>query len=201
MLVPGIDPHKRTHTVVAIDSTGCKLGEKVTTATTTADHLDMLRWAEQFGPERRWTVEDCRRLSRRLERDLLAAGEAIVRVPPKMMANTRTRARTYGKSDPFDALAVARAALQEPDLPAAHLDGPTREVRLLVDHRDNLVAEQRQVDVQIAVASPRVGPGLGSAVADVEPLQAHRRSHRPPRQLRRPRRRVSRSSRLSPSAT
>ena len=104
MLVLGIDAHKRTHTVVAIDSTGRKLGEKVTTATTTADHLDMLRWAEQFGPERRWAVEDCRHLSRRLERDLLAAGEEIVRVPPKMMANTRTRARTYGKSDPIDAV-------------------------------------------------------------------------------------------------
>ena len=48
MLVLGIDAHKRTHTVVAIDSTGRKLGEKVTTATTTADHLDMLRWAEQL---------------------------------------------------------------------------------------------------------------------------------------------------------
>ena len=121
MLVLGIDAHKRTHTVVAIDSTGRKLGEKITTATTTADHLDLLRWAEQFGTERRWAVEDCRHLSRRLERDLLAAGEAIVRVPPKMMANTRTRARTYGKSDPIDALAVARAALQEPDLPLRSL--------------------------------------------------------------------------------
>ena len=58
MLVLGIDAHKRTHTVVAIDSTGRKLGEKITTATTTADHLDMLRWAEQFGPERRWAVEE-----------------------------------------------------------------------------------------------------------------------------------------------
>ena len=149
MLVLGIDAHKRTHTVVAIDSTGRKLGEKITTATTTADHLDMLRWAEQFGTERRWAVEDCRHLSRRLERDLLAAGEAIVRVPPKMMANTRTRARTYGKSDPIDALAVARAALQEPDLPAAQLDGPAREVRLLVDHRDNLVSERTRLTCRL----------------------------------------------------
>ena len=149
MLVLGIDAHKRTHTVVAIDSTGRKLGEKITTATTTADHLDMLRWAEQFGPERRWAVEDCRHLSRRLERDLLAAGEAIVRVPPKMMAGTRKRARTYGKSDPIDALAVARAALQEPDLPAARLDGPAREVRLLVDHRDNLVSERTRLTCRL----------------------------------------------------
>ena len=50
-----------------------------------------------------------------------------VRVPPKLMANARDAARTYGKSDPIDALAVARAALREPDLPAARLDGPARE--------------------------------------------------------------------------
>jgi transposase len=61
------------------------------------------------------------------------------------MAHVRDSARTYGKSDPIDALAVARAALREPDLPAAHLDGPARDVRLLVDHRDDLVAERTRV--------------------------------------------------------
>jgi hypothetical protein len=66
-----------------------------------------------------------------------------------MMANTRTRARTYGKSDPIDALAVARAALQEPDLPAAQLDGPAREARLLVDHRDNLVSERTRLTCRL----------------------------------------------------
>jgi transposase len=58
------------------------------------------------------------------------------------MAHARDGARSYGKSDPIDALAVARAALREPDLPVARLDGPSREVRLLVDHRDNLVGER-----------------------------------------------------------
>jgi transposase len=90
-------------------------------------------------------VEDCRHVSRRLERDLLAAGERIVRVPPKLMARARAEARSVGKSDPIDALAVARAALREPDLPAAQLDGPAREVRLLVDHRDDLVAERTRI--------------------------------------------------------
>jgi transposase len=61
------------------------------------------------------------------------------------MAGTRKTSREYGKSDPIDALAVARAALQEPDLPAAHLDGPAREIRLLVDHREDLVAERTRV--------------------------------------------------------
>ena len=73
---------------------------------------------------------------------MLAAGERIVRVPPKLMAHARDSARTFGKSDPIDALAVARAALREPDLPAAHLDESLREIRLLVDHREDLVAER-----------------------------------------------------------
>ena len=105
----------------------------------------MLRWAARHGAERLWAIEDCRHLSRRLERDLLAAGERIVRVPPKLMAHVRDSARTYGKSDPIDALAVARAALREPDLPVARLDGAEREVRLLVDHREDLVAERTRL--------------------------------------------------------
>jgi transposase len=81
-------------------------------------------------------------MTRRLEVDLLAVGERVTRVPPKLMAGARDAARTYGKSDPIDALAVARAALREPDLPVAQREGPEREVRLLVDTREALVAER-----------------------------------------------------------
>src|SRR5206468_11929490 len=69
MVILGIDAHKRTHTVVAIDEAGRQLGAKTTVATTTAAHLKLLRWGERFGQERRWAVEDCRHLSRRLEAD------------------------------------------------------------------------------------------------------------------------------------
>lgn len=142
MVILGIDAHKRTHTVVAVDPLGRQLGVKTTTSTTTDAHLDLVRWADQFGPDRIWAVEDCRRLSRRLEADLLRHGERIVRVPPKLMTHARDSARSYGKSDPIDALAVARAALREPDLPTARLDGPERELRQLVDHREDLLAER-----------------------------------------------------------
>jgi len=142
MVMLGIDAHKRTHTVVAVDDLGRQMGVYTTAATTTEDHLGLLRWAARFGVERVWAVEDCRHLSRRLERDLLGAGERIVRVPPKLMAHARDAARTYGKSDPIDALAVGRAALRHPDLPAAQLDGPAPKLRLLVDHREDLVAER-----------------------------------------------------------
>jgi transposase len=81
---------------------------------------------QPVGPQQQWAIEDCRHLSRRLERDLLAAGEQVVRVPPKLAAGVRRSARTPGKSDPIDALAVARAALREPELPVACLDGAER---------------------------------------------------------------------------
>jgi transposase len=61
------------------------------------------------------------------------------------MANARASGRSFGKSDPIDALAVARAALRERDLPVATLDGPEREVRLLVDHREDLVGERTRM--------------------------------------------------------
>src|ERR1700694_1657467 len=142
MVVVGADVHKRTHTFVAVDGVGRKLGEKVVAATSVG-HAKALRWArEQFGAELVWGTEDCRHLSARLERDLLSAGQQVVRVPPKLMAQTRASARTRGKSDPIDALAVARAVLREPDLPVASHDEGSRELKLLVDRREDLVAQR-----------------------------------------------------------
>jgi transposase len=136
----GSDSHKSTHTFVAADANGRELGKRTVQATTDG-HLEALRWAKQW-PGRRWALEDCRHLTRRLEADLLRAGERVVRVPPKLMAGARRGARTRGKSDPIDALAVARAALREPGLPVARLEGASREVRVLVDHREDLVRQR-----------------------------------------------------------
>lgn len=142
MVVVGADVHKRTHTFVAVDEAGRKLGEK-TVAAVTAGHAEAVMWArEQFGPEVVWAIEDCRHLSARLERDLLGLGQKVVRVPPKLMAQTRASARTRGKSDPIDALAVARGFLRGPDLPVASHDEVSRELKLLVDRREVLVAQR-----------------------------------------------------------
>jgi transposase len=156
MIVIGVDSHKRTHTVVAADGTGRKLAEK-TVAATSAGHLELVRWAARF-VDHSWALEDCRHLSRRLSNDLLRAGEAVVRVPPKLMAGARRSAREYGKSDPIDALAVARAALRE-DLPVATLDGPERDIRLLVDHRDDLVAERTRAENRLRWHLHELDPG------------------------------------------
>lgn len=144
MIVLGVDPHKKTHTVVAVDQAGRKIAE-LTFPARQAGFDKMLVWARALGDERRFALEDCRHVSGSLERFLLAHGEAALRVPPKLMAGTRRSSRTYGKSDPIDALAVARAALREPDLPAAALEGRQLDVRLLVDHRDDLVAQRTAI--------------------------------------------------------
>jgi len=108
-----------------------------------------LAWARSLSDERLWALEDCRHVSVSLERFLLASGERVVRVLPKLMAGTRRSARTRGKSDAIDALAVARAALREPALPVARLDGPEREIRLLLDHRDDLVGERTRTQQRL----------------------------------------------------
>lgn len=135
----GIDAHKRSHTVVVVDEQGRQVAAR-TVAARSADHLELVAWAGRF-TERCWAVEDCRHLSRRLERDLLSAGERIVRVPPKLMANTRTRRTVVRKQRSGRRARCRPAALREPGLPVAKLDGPEREVRLLVDHREDLVGE------------------------------------------------------------
>src|SRR5260370_1352168 len=77
MVVIGVDSHKRTHTVVAVDGTGRKLAER-TVATTGEGHLELLGWSRRW-PQRTWALEDCRHLTRRLEADWLQAGEAVPR--------------------------------------------------------------------------------------------------------------------------
>ncbi len=90
---------------------------------------------------------------------MASTGESVVRVSPKLMSATRDSARTYGKSDRINALAVARAALREPDLPAARLDGIERELRLLVDHREDLVAERTRIIARLRWHLHELDPG------------------------------------------
>ena len=170
MVTIGIDAHKRNHTAVVVDEQGRQLAQ-TTTGTTSAEHLQLLAWAAEHAQVRLWAVEDCRHLSRRLERDLLTAGERIVRVPPKLMANARDGARTFGKSDPIDALAVARAALREPDLPTARLDGRDREVRLLVDHREDLVQERTRMINRLRWHLHELDPGAEPAARSLKHLR------------------------------
>ncbi|WNG86076.1 IS110 family transposase [Mycobacterium sp. ITM-2016-00317] len=169
MVVVGTDVHKRTHTFVAVDAVGRKLAEKVVPATT-GGHLKALAWARQeFGNDLLWGIEDCRNLSARLERDLLTAGQSVVRVAPKLMSQSRASARTRGKSDPIDALAVAQAVLRHPDLPIAAHDAISRELKLLTDRREDLVCQRTSTINRLRQRVHELDPA-----AEPKPASLHR---------------------------
>jgi transposase len=164
MVVIGIDPHKRSHTAVAVDEVGRKLGQ-LTVASTPEGWLRLWVWAGKFGAPRRWAVEDGRGVAGRLVRTLIGHGARVVWVPPKLMAQSRASGRGRGKSDPIDALAVARAALREPDLPAAHLDQVAADLRLLSDRRDQLVKWRTQTINQLRWHLHDLDPDLDAGSA------------------------------------
>jgi transposase len=118
---------------------------------------ELIGWAAAFGAERLRALEDGRLLTPWLERqlldlgeELLDLGEELVRVSPKLTVPERRAGRTRGKSDLIDALAVARAALREPDLPRPQPGEKIyRELKLLVVDRDDLVDERRRTQQRL----------------------------------------------------
>jgi transposase len=156
MIVIGVDVHKHSLTAVAVDELGRTLAER-----TSQVEQELVEWARSLGEARLWALEDCRHVTGALERRLQDHGERLVRVPPRLTAPQRRRGRTRGKSDAIDAVAIARAALQEPEL-----DGPRpgeqtlRELKLLVDHRDDLVDERRRCQQRLRWHLHELDPGL-----------------------------------------
>jgi transposase len=156
MIVIGVDVHKHSLTAVAVDEVGRTLCEW-----TGPLGAELSAWARSLAPERLWALADCRHVSRSLEQLLLEAGERLVRVPPRLTAPARRRGRSRGKSDAIDALAVARAALREPCLDQPRPEEPRlRELKLLVDHRDDLVAERRRCQQRLRWHLHELDPSL-----------------------------------------
>ncbi len=148
MMVLGAVTHKRSHTVAAIAAgTGELLGER-TVSVGRRGFGALLQWARTLDGDRVWALEDCRHVSGSLERFLIGRGERVLRIPTHLSAGARRSARQRGKSDPIDAIGVARAALREglDTFPAAHLDGPELDLRLLVDHRERLVRHRVELN-------------------------------------------------------
>jgi len=146
MVTIGIDPHKQTHTGVAVNPLGVQVSQK--TAPARRDGFgQLLEWGRKLDSERVWVIEDVRHVSGSLERFLLDRGETVIRLPPRLMANARVGVRERGKSDPIDALAIARAALREgiDTLPTAKLAGVELEIRLLGLHRERLVGARTRL--------------------------------------------------------
>src|SRR5580658_3487246 len=107
----GVDPHKGSHTAVAIDQVETVLGKLRVEAS--VDQVErLMAWAEQW-PRRCWAVEGAGGLGNLLAQQLVAAGEAVVDVQPKLGARVRLLATgNSNKNDPNDARSVAVAALR-----------------------------------------------------------------------------------------
>jgi transposase len=149
MMVIGVDTHKSSHAMAAVSADTGQLDGEREIAASEHGHLKALSWARGLCSERVWAIEDCRHVSRRLEQALITAGERVLRVPPKMMGQSRRGEREPGKSDQIDARAVARAVLKEgvERFPTAFLDERALEIRLLADHRSDLITERtRQIN-------------------------------------------------------
>jgi transposase len=129
-------------------------------------YLDALRWAHALDRELVWAIEDCRDLSHHLEQALIAAGERVVRVAPKLMGASRRGEREPGKSDQIDARAIARAVLREgiERFPTAFLDQDAAEIRLLCDHRDSLVNERTRLINRLRINLVILDPELEAKV-------------------------------------
>ena len=112
MMVIGVDTHKSSHAMAAVAADTGLLTSEREIAASDDGHRAALSWARALDPERVWAIEDCRHVSRRLEQALITAGERVIRVPPKMMGQSRRSERESGKSDQIDARAVARAVLR-----------------------------------------------------------------------------------------
>src|ERR1700734_46008 len=166
MIVIGVDAHKRTHTLVALDAvTGVARGQAIVQASDDGA-LNALRFAAGIEQDRVWAVEDCRHVTARLERALLGAGERVIRVPPSLTGESRKATRTAGKSDPIVARAVALAAIREggENLPVAFLDEQAHEIRVLCDYRDQLMHERARLINRLRWHLVRIAPEIESQI-------------------------------------
>jgi transposase len=138
----GVDPHKASVAVAAVDEATSELLERACFPQDCAGLNALERWAKQF-PKRRWAMENARGLGRHLAGRLAATGEAVVDVPPKLSARVRVLSSGNArKNDGVDALATALAASSNERLAAMDPEADSEVLRLLSERREDLVAER-----------------------------------------------------------
>jgi transposase len=136
MTMIGIDPHKATHTAVAVDDDEQVIGEFTLEAS--VNQVERLtRWADRF-TKREWAVESADGLGYLVGRQLVAAGETVFDVPPVLASRVRLMGSGRSqKNDPNDARSIAIAALRSDRLRVVEPDDHVAVLRLLVKrHRD-----------------------------------------------------------------
>jgi predicted enzyme related to lactoylglutathione lyase len=138
-----------------------------TFACTQDGFVELAAWAGGVAPEVRIGIEGSASYGAPLAHHLIAAGFSVREVPPQLSRRERARSRRPGKSDPGDALAIARVTLREPDLPPVRLEDRSTELGLLADARDDLVHAQTRARNLLHAHLVVLLPGYGRTVAQL----------------------------------
>lgn len=134
----GVDSHKATLAVAAVDGVGRQLDAREF-SNDPAGHRKAFEWVVRFGPKRMVGIECSGTYGAALAWFLLDQGEEVREVPSAFTFRERIRKRSDGKSDPVDALAIARVVAREEHLPIPKGPGLMVDLKLLNGHRDQLI--------------------------------------------------------------
>ena len=168
MLTIGIDAHKRVHAAVAIDATGQERAHW-RGGTTPADWQALQRWAATLHPQRRWGIEGSGQYGHGLAQHLVAAGEPVVEVNPRLTVGMRRGSRARGKSDRLDTLAVARVVAQEgAALPAVMPDDASAVLAELTADRESATAEATRLRNQLHQVLHQLAPSSWPDLTDAD---------------------------------
>jgi transposase len=169
----GIDPHKASHTAVAIDPTEVPLGQlRVRACAAQAERL--LAWAQAW-PQRTWAVEGAGGVGHLLAQQLLAAGERVLDVPPKLAARVRLLASgNINKNDPNDARSVAVAALRSPGVREVCRDDHAAVLKVWSKRYRDLGRARTQVACRLHQVLCELIPGGAGAGKEITAGQAAR---------------------------
>jgi transposase len=165
MTMIGIDPHKATHTAVAVDDDENVIGE-FTLEASSSQVGQLTDWAEGF-TKREWAVESAGGLGYLVSRQLVAAGETVFDVPPVLAARVRLMGSGRSqKNDPNDARSVAIAALRSDRLAVVEPDDHVTVLRLLVKrHRDMARLRNKHCSRLHALLLELVAGGIGVKIS------------------------------------
>ncbi len=133
-VVVGMDPHKRSVTIEVMNGDETVLGGG-RFGTDPEGYAEMARYVSRF-PDRVWAIEGCNGIGRHVAMRLLADGEEVVDVPPKLSARTRAFATGQGrKTDATDAHSVALVGTRMAGLRPVVNDEKLAVLRILIDRR------------------------------------------------------------------
>jgi len=166
MTAIGIDTHKATLAACAIDDVGRPIAE-ATFDNDPRGHDTFVAWVRAVAPEATIGIEGSSSFGAPLARAVARAGLGVREVPPHLSRAERRRTRRPGKSDPGDALAIARVTAREPHLPPVRVADQTSELRLLLEAREDLVAEATRARNRVHAHLLVLVPGYGETVANL----------------------------------